>query len=169
MIDPRFVSDYFDAERFGALLFLLAGALAIALAVLLLRRRSGSLRGMAAPLIVLALVQLGVGFTVWQRSPAQAATSLQQWREAPAAFLRVERARMRTVIADLQRYRSLQLGLLALGMALVVLLRQREFWFAFGLGLVLQAGVLLALDHFAQARARGYFDTLQRHSTATGL
>ena len=168
MIDARFVSDYFDAERFGALLFLLAGALAIALAVLLLRRRSG-LRGMAAPLIVLALVQLGVGFTVWQRSPAQAATSLQQLREAPTAFLRVERARMGSVIANLQRYRHLQLGLLALGMALVVLLRNRMFWFAFGLGLVLQAGLLLALDHFAQARAQGYFDALQRHSAAAGL
>lgn len=168
MSDTRFISDYFDAERFGALLFLLAGAVAIAWAVLLLRRRS-SLRGMAAPLIVLALVQLGVGFTVWQRGPAQAATSLQQWRESPAAFLRVERARMVTVIADLQHYRHLQLGLLALGMALVVLLRNRAFWFAFGLGLVLQAALLLSLDHLAQARAHDYFDTLQRRSTATGL
>ena len=167
MSDAGFLSDYFDAERFGALLFLLAGAVAIALALVLLRRRS-SLRGMAVPLVVVALVQLGVGFTVWQRSPAQAASSLQQLRETPAAFLRVERARMRTVISDLQRYRSLQLGLLALGMALVVLLRQREFWFAFGLGLVLQAVLLLALDHFAQARALDYFDALQRHSTTTG-
>jgi len=166
--DTRFITAYFDAERFGALLFLLAGALAIALAMLLLRRRS-SLRGMAVPLVVVALVQLGVGFTVWQRSPGQAASSAQQFREAPTAFLRVERARMGTVIADLQRYRSLQLGLLALGMALVVLLRNREFWFAVGLGLVLQAALLLALDHFAQARAHGYFDTLQRHSTAAGL
>jgi hypothetical protein len=166
--DTRFISDYFDAERFGALLFLLAGALAIAWAVLLLRRRS-SLRGMAAPLVVVALVQLGVGFTVWQRSPDQAASSAQQFHEAPKAFLRVERARMGTVIADLQRYRHLQLGLLALGMALVVLLRNREFWFAFGLGLVLQAALLLALDHFAQARAHDYFDALQRHSAAAGL
>ena len=167
MSDPRFIAAYFDAERSGALLFLLAGVLAIALALLLLRRRS--LRGMAAPLIVVALVQLGVGFTVWQRSPDQAASSLQQVREAPTAFLRVERARMGAVIADLQRYRNLQLGLLALGMALVVLLRNRTFWFAFGLGLVLQAGLLLALDHFAQARAHGYFDALQRHSAAAGL
>lgn len=167
MSDPRFIAAYFDAERFGALLFLLAGALAIVLA-LLLRRRSG-LRGMAVPLIAVALIQLGVGFTVWQRSPAQAAALQQQWREAPAAFQRVESLRMRTVISDLQRYRSLELGLLALGMALVVLLRNRAFWFAFGLGLVLQAGLMLALDQLAQARAQTYFEALQRHSTATGL
>lgn len=142
MSDPRFITAYFDAERFGALLFVLAGALAIALALLLLRRRS-SLRGMAVPLIAVALM-------------------------APAAFQRVESLRMRTVIADLQRYRSLQLGLLALGMALVVLLRHRAFWFAFGMGLVLQAGLTLALDHVAHARAHAYFEALQRHSTPAG-
>ena len=166
MSDPRFIAAYFEAERFGALLFLLAGALAIALALML---RRGNLRGMALPLIAVALVQLGVGFTVWQRSTAQAAASMQQWHETPAAFQRVESARMRTVIADLQRYRSLELGLLALGMVMVVLLRNRAFWFAFGLGLVLQAALLLTMDHFAQARARAYFEALQHRSTATGL
>jgi len=165
--DPRFITAYFDAERFGALLFLLAGALAIALALLLLRRRS-SLRGMAVPLIAVALIQLGVGVTVWQRSPAQAAALVQQWREAPAAFQHAEQTRMRAVIADLRRYRNLELGLLALGMATVVLLRNRALWFAFGLGLVLQAGLLLALDHFAQTRAQAYVEALQRHSTAAG-
>jgi hypothetical protein len=38
-----------------------------------------------------------------------------------------------------------------------VLLRNREFGFAFGLGLVLQSGFMLALDHFAEARAHDYF------------
>ena len=169
MSDPRFITAYFDAERLGAALFMLAGALAIALALLLLRRRS-SLRGMAVPLIVVAVVQLGVGFTVWQRSPAQAAQpcSSSGAKRLPPSSVSRERA-CASVIADLQRYRSLELGLLALGMAIVVLLRNREFWFAIGLGLVLQAGLMLALDHFAQARAQAYFDALQRHSTATGL
>jgi hypothetical protein len=38
-----------------------------------------------------------------------------------------------------------------------VLLRNREFGFAFGLGLVLQSGCVLALDHFAEVRAHEYF------------
>jgi hypothetical protein len=45
-------------------------------------------------------------------------------------------------------------------LALVVLLRNRAFWFAFGLGLVLQSGVMLALDSFAEARAREYLRLL---------
>jgi hypothetical protein len=42
-------------------------------------------------------------------------------------------------------------------MAIVVLLRQREFWFAFGLGLVLQSGLMFVLDRLAEARAHEYF------------
>jgi hypothetical protein len=48
----------------------------------------------------------------------------------------------------------------ALVIALAPLLlrrRSREFWFAFGLGLALQADFMLALDCFAKTRAHEYF------------
>ena len=151
-----FIDSYFGAEKLESLLFIVVGALAIALALVLLRRRS-SLRGMAIPLIAVALIQLVVGGTVYLRSDAQAAQLQQQARDAPAEFKRAETARMKTVIANFELYRSIEIGLLALGMAIVVLLRNREFWFAFGLGLVLQSGFMLALDHFAEARAHDYF------------
>lgn len=151
-----FVHDYFAAEKIGSLVFMLIGAAAITWAVLLLRRRS-SLRGMAAPLIAVALIQLVVGSTVYLRNDAQVASLQQQLRADPAAFKAAETPRMKAVIANFALYRSLELGLLALGMALVVLLRNREFWFAFGLGLVLQAALMLALDYFAERRAHEYF------------
>jgi glucan phosphoethanolaminetransferase (alkaline phosphatase superfamily) len=151
-----FIDSYFGAEKLESLLFIVVGALAIALALVLLRRRS-SLRGMAIPLIAVALIQLVVGGTVYLRSDAQAAQLQQQAREAPAEFKRSETTRMKTVMANFELYRSIEIGLLALGMAIVVLLRNHEFWFAFGLGLVLQAGFMLALDHFAEARAHDYF------------
>jgi hypothetical protein len=150
-----FIDAYFGAEKLGALLFVVVGGLAIAAALLLLRWRS-RLRGMAIPLIAVALLQLAVGATVYLRSDAQAARLQQQAGAAPAEFKRAETARMKTVIANFELYRRIQIGLLALGMALVVLLRNREFGFAFGLGLVLQAALLLALDHFAAARAHDY-------------
>ena len=151
-----FIDSYFGAEKLESLLFIVVGALAIALALVLLRRRS-SLRGMAIPLIAVALIQLVVGGTVYLRSDTQAAQLQQQARDAPAEFKRAETARMKTVIANFELYRSIEIGLLALGMAIVVLLRNREFWFAFGLGLVLQSGFMLSLDHFAEARAHDYF------------
>jgi hypothetical protein len=151
-----FIDRYFGAEKFESLMFIVVGALTIALALVLLRRRS-RLRGMAIPLVAVALIQAVVGTTVYLRSDTQIARLQQQAREAPQAFKNEEAARMRSVIANFELYRRIEIGLLALGMAIVVLLRNREFWFAFGLGLVLQSGFMLALDHFAQARAHEYF------------
>jgi len=156
-----FIDSHFGAEKLQSLLFIAVGTLAIVLALRLLRRRS-RLRGMAVPLIAVALIQLGLGASVYLRSDAQTARLQQQAQQAPAQFKSDEAARMRSVIANFERYRRIEIGLLALGMALVVLLRNREFWFAFGLGLVLQAGVMLALDHFAETRAHSYFKAVLR-------
>jgi hypothetical protein len=156
-----FIDSYFGAEKLESLLFVVVGALAITLALWLLRRRS-RLRGMALPLIAVALIQGVVGGTIYLRSDAQAAQLQHQAREAPEAFKRAETARMKTVIANFELYRRIEIGLLALGMALAVLLRNREFWFAFGLGLVLQSGFMLALDHLAEARAHEYYKAVLR-------
>lgn len=151
-----FIADYFQAEKSEALLFMLVGVAAIALSVLLWKRRS-TLRGMGAPLVAIALIQLVVGATVYFRSDEQIRTLLQQQRTQPESFKAAETQRMKVVIANFELYRQLEMALLALGMAIVVLLRRREFWFAFGLGLALQSGLMLALDAFAERRAHAYF------------
>ncbi|MEO7852938.1 MAG: hypothetical protein ABIR94_11900 [Rubrivivax sp.] len=159
MNTPAFIADYFAAEKLEALLFIAVGVGAIAWAGWLLRRRS-PLRGMAGPLVAVALIQLVVGASVYLRTEGQVDALARQLQEQPAAFQADEGARMKTVINSLERYKQIEIGLLALGMALVVLLRNRAFWFAFGLGLVLQSGLMLALDFFAEARAREYFRLL---------
>jgi uncharacterized membrane protein YhhN len=151
----QFIDVYFGAEKFESLLFMLVGASAIAVALVLLRRRS-RLRGMAIPLIAVALIQLVVGTTVYLRSDAQIAQLRQQAQEMPAQFRHDETVRMKAVIANFEVYRNIGIGLLALGMALVVLGRNREFVLAFGLGLALQSGLMLALDQAAEARAQDY-------------
>jgi hypothetical protein len=156
-----FIDDYFAAEKLESALFIVVAAAAIALAIVLLRRRS-RLRGMAVPLIAVAMIQAAVGGTVFLRSDAQVAQLQQQARDAPAAFKSEEAARMKAVIANFELYRRIEIGLLALGMAIVVLLRQREFGFAFGLGLVLQSGLMLLLDFFAEKRALDYVSAVWR-------
>jgi len=159
MNEAAFIRDYFAAESHAALWFMLVGVAAILLAAWLLCRRS-AWRGMAGPLVAVALIQLGVGGTVFLRSDAQIAQLQQLHRDDVAQFRAVETPRMKMVLANFETYKAIELGLLALGMAIVVLLRKREFWLAFGCGLVLQAGFMLALDFFAQARALSYFKAM---------
>ena len=155
-MDPlQFIDEYFRAEQVEALIFVLIGAVAIVAALMLWRRRS-RLRGMAIPLVAVALIQLVVGGTVFLRSDAQIAQLRQQAQQTPTQFRHDETVRMKTVIANFEIYRGIEIGLLALGMALVVLGRNREFVFALGLGLALQSGLMLALDRSAEARARHY-------------
>jgi hypothetical protein len=161
-----FIDHYFGAEKLQSVLFIIVGALAIALALALLRRRS-RLRGMVIPLIAAALIQWVAGATVYLRSDARIAHLQQQARAAPAVFQSEESARMKTVIANFERCRQIEIAVLALGMAIVVLLRNREFWFAFGLGLVLQSGFMLTLDRFAEARAHQYVKAVMDHRPAT--
>ncbi len=156
---PAFIADYFGAEKLQAVVFMAVGVAAIAWAAWLLRTRS-VLRGMAGPLVAVALVQLVVGATVYLRSDVQLERLTRQQQQQPAAFKADESARLRTVLDNFAIYKRIEIGLLALGMALVVLLRARPFWFAFGLGLVLQAALMLALDQLAQARARDYLKLL---------
>ncbi len=155
MTTAPFIAAYFGAEKLESLLFMAVGVAAIAWAVWLLRTRS-VLRGMAGPLVAVALIQLVVGATVYFRTDAQVERLARQQQHQPGLFKAEESARMRTVIDNFAIYKRIELGLLALGMALVVLLRTRPFGFAFGLGLVLQAAFMLALDHFATARAHDY-------------
>ena len=156
MTPERFIPDYFGAEKNEALLFMLVGVAAIVLSVQLWRRPS-TLRGMGWPLVAIALIQLGVGATVYLRSDDQMRALLQQQRSQPEAYKAAETQRMKVVIANFELYRQIEIALLALGMAIVVLLRRRAFWFAFGLGLVLQSAFMLALDWFAERRAQAYF------------
>jgi hypothetical protein len=155
MTYAAFITEYFGAEKSHALLLMLVGMVALALAAWMVKRHK-PLRGMAVPLVAAALIQLAVGSIVYARSDLHSSQLQQRVRQDPAEFKSVEMSRMKTVIANFALYRQIEIALLALGMAIVVLLRNREYGFAFGLGLVLQAGILLALDYFAVARAERY-------------
>jgi len=160
MNNTDFIDQYFAAATLGAWMFIVVAAASLLVAGALLWRR-GALLGMAWPLLAIAAVQLAIGVTVLQRSDAQALQSQQRHALQPLSFRLVETQRMQGVIGRIELARRAAIGLLAIGMALVVLLRRRRFWVAFGLGLVLQAGAVLVLDHFALDRARHYLTAVR--------
>lgn len=159
MTDADFIPRYFSAEKQESLLFMLVGAAALLAAWWLWRRRS-ALRGMIVPLVAIAAIQGVVGATVYFRSDAQAATLTQQRATAPAAFKADESRRMAVVMRSFELYKRIEIALFAAGVLLMLPLRRRQYWFAFGLGLALQAGFMLVLDLFAEARGQAYLNAL---------
>lgn len=155
------VSSYFDAERAESLLFMLVGATALcASAYLLIVRRQPFSRGLAFPLIAVALIQLSVGATVFVRSPSDASRVNAALESDRAHIAAVEVPRMKVVIRNFVLYRWIEIVLLLAGVALLLIAAKGTLMRGAGLGLALQSALMLTLDLFAERRAQVYLDML---------
>ncbi|PUE62998.1 hypothetical protein B9Z45_01190 [Limnohabitans sp. 2KL-17] len=153
------MTDYFVGEKQESVLFILAALIAIGLAVWLWSN-GHRLRFMALPLVVVALMQLVVGVTIFARTDAQLTQLSTQLASAPAQFKQAETERMNTVMANFKMYKTVELVLLLVGVCLIVFLSKLDVATGIGIGLVVQAGFTLALDLFAEARGEAYLRAL---------
>lgn len=66
----KFITDYFNAEKFESLFFIGVGIIAIALGIYFwFIVKEPLYKGIAIPIILVALIQITVGTTVYLRSP----------------------------------------------------------------------------------------------------
>lgn len=152
---------YFAAEKAESLLFAGLGmtALLLGLGVLTVRERfSPFLQGVAYPLVAVAMIQVAVGANIYLRTDEQLSALQAQLQAAPDAFKTEETARMRVVNRNFDLYKRLEIGLLLVGVACAALGAARNRWLLAGVGtgLLVQSGLMLVLDVFAQARADLY-------------
>ncbi|HEX8440344.1 hypothetical protein [Archangium sp.] len=157
---------YFAEEKTESWLFILVGVVAVGASVWLLRSGS-SYRGMAYPLIAVALIQLVVGGTVAFRTDAQVAALVQQLASSPAAFQSAEVPRMEAVMRNFELYKVIEVVLLLAGVALTYAFRRKELVYGIGVGLVVQASLMLVLDLFAEKRGDAYLTALRELPTAS--
>ena len=153
------MTDYFVGEKQESVLFILAALMATGLGVWLWTQ-GHRLRFMALPLVLVALMQLVVGITIFARTDAQLASLSTQLVSAPAQFKPAETARMQTVMANFKLYKTVELVLLVVGACLIAFFSKWDAATAIGIGLVVQAGFTLALDLFAEARGEAYMRAL---------
>jgi len=155
------VITYFSAEKRESLLFLMAGGAAIAASVWLWSTGS-SYRAMVWPLAGIAVIQLVVGWTVWSRTDRQVRDLHTLLARDPAAYVSTEVPRMEVVQKNFRIYKAIEIALLAAGLLGIFLLRDRPALHAAAIGLILQAGLMLAFDLVAERRADVYLDQVRR-------
>jgi hypothetical protein len=155
------MTEYFTAEKQESLLFIAVGLIAIGVAVWLWAN-GHRLRFMAVPLVVIALMQMVVGTTVYLRTETQLKGLITQSQSAPAQFKQDEVSRMQTVMKNFNIYKTIEMALLILGVCLIGFLQRFDVAAGVGAGLVLQAAFTLALDMFAEARGQEYIAVLER-------
>ena len=155
------IITYFTAEKRESLLFLMAGAAAIAASVYLWMTGSPH-RARAWPLSAIALIQIVVGWTVWARTDGQMTDLHTLLNKDKAAYAAAEVPRMQTVRKSFRVYKAIEIALLAAGLAGAFLLRERVTWHAVSVGLALQAGLMLVFDLYAESRAEVYVEQIRR-------
>ena len=97
----EFVNKYFWAERMESLLFMIVGGLAVILACKgWLGEYNELFRGMAWPFLLVGLIQLIVGASVYFRSPRDARRVNRMLENDPAQIRKEEIPRMEQVMRN---------------------------------------------------------------------
>jgi hypothetical protein len=158
------MSDYFVAEKQESVIFVVVGLLAIGFS-LWLWMNGHRLKYMAYPLVVIALMQIVVGGTVYLRTDSQVSTLSAQLQVNPAALKAEETARMETVMKNFSIYKSIEMLLLIMGVGMIAFFQRHDVTAGIGVGLVLQAAFTLTLDIFAETRGADYLSVVQSIAT----
>jgi hypothetical protein len=152
---------YFAGEKSEAMLILLAGvACLVAVVALWFWAREPFAKGLAAALLIVAALGLGVGGTVYFRSDAQVERLVEQQQLDTARFSAEEGPRMRQVVRSFGQYRLAYAVAVLLALALVFLLG-RPAAYGFAVGLLLLAALGFTIDFYAERRAVDYVTALE--------
>ena len=154
------MNSYFSAEKQESIIFMTVGLVAIALSIWLWMN-GHRLKSMAYPLVIIGLMQLVVGCTVYLRTDLQVSTLTTQLQENPESFQRDETSRMQTVMKNFSIYKVIEMLLLITGLAMVAFWQRHDIAAGIGIGLILQAAITLVLDIFAETRGADYLVALQ--------
>jgi len=157
------IEDYFKAERSESMLFILVGLVAIGLSIyFLVKFNQPFYTGLVFPLILIALIQITVGTTVYIRSPKDV-DRVQKYLEYEDARIQSDEIpRMQEVMKSFVIYRYIEIVLLLIGIVLIIFFSRANLWMGVGVGLSIQAAFMLALDYFAEQRGNVYLEFLKQ-------
>lgn len=157
----KFIADYFNAEKNESLLFMGIGIIANTLGFYFwFTIKEPFYKGIAIPFILVALIQLTVGITVYFRSPKEIVMVENIVKNEPIKIQTEEIPRMEVVMKNFIIYRYLEIVLIILGLSLFFFFPIQTFWKGIGIGLFIQASLMLSLDYFAEKRGKDYLKQL---------
>ena len=161
------IEKYFYAEKNESLLFIILGIAAILLAcVFFFYLKTNWHKGFAIPFILVGLMHLVVGYTVYNRSDEDRKRNVYAYDMNPAELRNKEIPRMEKVNANFVTYRYTEIALLLLGLGLFFYFRNdthKSFWVGLGIALAIEAAISLGADFFAEKRAGHYTRGVQSY------
>jgi multidrug transporter EmrE-like cation transporter len=164
MYSVDFIANYFSEEKIERLFFIIIGSITIAAALVFLGIIKYSFfKGLAYPLLLVGLIQLIIGINVYNRSPKDQERVTRFIMQEPDNIKTEELPRMEIVMQNFTIYKWIEIILIITGIVLISLFYKspQTFWKGLGLGLLIQAVLMLCLDVMAEHRAEIYIQALK--------
>ena len=150
-------------------MFLIIGIAAILLAVVFwffIKSNPSFFKGAAIPLMAIGLIQMVVGYTVYSRTDKQKKDIAYNIGIEPVSFVKqTELPRMEKVMTNFVIYRWVEIAFIITGLVLIFLFKSnpdKSFWYGLGIGLAIQAVIMLGADYFAEKRGKVYTEELKK-------
>ncbi len=159
------ITKYFLAEKSESLFFILLGIVAIGVAVYgLVFQKTAFVVGAAIPMVLVGLIQLVVGTSVYVRSDKDIARVSQMMQQERTKIVTEELPRMQVVNKNFDIYKTIEIVLLITGLLLLAFFynQANSFWLGLGITLSIESAIMLVLDFFAERRADIYTALLER-------
>ncbi len=161
----HFIETYFIEERIESLFFIIIGVIAILLAgVFLGIIKYSFFKGMAIPLLLIGIIQLTIGTTIYMRSPEDKYRVTQMLINERSQIKTEELPRMEKVMQNFTIYKWIEITLIIGAIILFVTFYSspQTFWKGLALGLLIQTSIVLSLDLIAEKRGQIYIEKLQQ-------
>jgi hypothetical protein len=166
----HFVDVYFTEERIESLFFIIIGSITLLLSVFFLFIIKYSFfKGMSIPLLMIGLIQLTVGISVYNRSLKDIERVTYFINYKPEKIQTEELPRMEKVMNNFTIYKWIEVILIVASIILLIIFYSspQTYWKGLALGLLIQAGIMLSLDVLAEKRGKNYMEKLQEIHNAS--
>lgn len=156
------VFHYFKAEKKESLFWIVIGVVSVLLTFyFLLTKNHPYYNGLAYVLIAIGLIQLVHGISIFKKGNMNLVSVDYFIQKDIESIKSKEIPRMEVEMKYLKIYSWIEMGCIILGLLLFLFCNPHTLGKGIGLGLLIQASILLILDYFAEQRGKVYLNFLK--------
>ena len=158
------IEIYFNGEKWQCLIGALISLLSLAFAIYLVKKSAPFHKGISYPFFVLSPALLLICIAIIIRSPSDLERVSNFLKQSPEKISSDELPRMQKVMANFEIIENVELAIIAIGLFLLIFFRKNPKVAGIGLGIAMQALLLLCFDLLAEKRGAIYLEFLMQLS-----
>jgi hypothetical protein len=157
------IEKYFNGEKIQCSIGILLALISISSATyFLLQIKKPLTTGMSYPFIIIPTLLLTICIAVIIRSPKDIVRVNQMMQSDKEKIKTDELPRMQTVMKNFRVIKTVEIAIAVFSIFLFLFMPTESVWRGVGLGLLMQALMMLAFDIVAESRGKEYFEYLQK-------